>query len=231
MYNLISEVNEILLKKRDMDDLKYINKEYKKSTDLVDKIQLDYFKIIPAPPKNSSNKTLLELEELSRITHDISPKDIRLIYMVDRDPLDLFSQAINFNMPVNIFKEIYWGYLDKIISDLKHFYNRPRPAQLAKILNIDLHVRETKTHDTPAYPSGHSAYAYLAAYIFSEHYPEHKRKFFDIADLCGYARMLQGVHYRSDIEASKQLVSKIYKSLKKINNQDKLNLILANKEK
>jgi len=42
----------------------------------------------------------------------------------------------------------------------------------------------------------------LIAEILSDIYPEHKTAFYEAAGLVGKARVLQGVHYPSDNEAS-----------------------------
>ena len=49
----------------------------------------------------------------------------------------------------------------------------PRPGQaeedqLADLLDYNINVTESRTHHTPAYPSGHTVYAALGAYLFSE---------------------------------------------------------------
>jgi hypothetical protein len=44
-------------------------------------------------------------------------------------------------------------------------------------------------------------YAYLAAHVFSEKYPEYTKNFFELAKQAGIARILQGVHYPSDNKA------------------------------
>jgi hypothetical protein len=102
---------------------------------------------------------------------------------------------------------------------LKYLYNRPRPEQLAPYHNLDINVVFTETHHTPSYPSGHTIYSELAAHIVSEEYPEYKKDFFTISNYCGLARILQGVHYASDNEASKIALSKLYPLLKELENE------------
>tara|TARA_B100002019_G_C21274915_1_gene604880 strand:+ start:10088 stop:10786 length:699 start_codon:yes stop_codon:yes gene_type:complete len=222
-YKLLNQIDHVL-KASVPNDLTYeINTT--PISNLKDVLGFDYFKFIPAPPTNNSESTLLDLKELERITQELTPKQIKFIYAVDREPIDVFNDYLTqykAKVPVKIFKPLYEEYVKTIITDLKNFFNRPRPIQLAKILNIDIKVIETKTHQTPAYPSGHSAYAFLLAHVCADFYPNHKKELFELANQCGYARMLQGVHYRSDHNASKLLISKLYPKLKNLHNKLKL---------
>jgi acid phosphatase (class A) len=102
-----------------------------------------------------------------------------------------------------------------IIDHLKFYYNRPRPYQLSEHYSITINRIVTKTHKTPAYPSGHTMYAALVAEILSDKYPEHRKELNKLVDLCGKARELQGVHYPSDNEAAKKIIKTIYPELKK----------------
>lgn len=222
-YKLLDKIDKIL-KLAVPSDLRYSSNPGP-ITDLTKKINFDYFKFLPPPPKNNSESTLLDLKELESITQKLTPQQIKFVYTVDREPIDIFNEYLlphNCKVPVKIFKPLYNEYLKPIATNLKNFFNRPRPAQIANILDIDIKVIETKTHQTPSYPSGHSGYAFLLAHVCAELYPDHKRDLFLLADQCGYARMLQGVHYRSDHQASKLLVAKLYPKFKNIDNQFKL---------
>ena len=45
-------------------------------------------------------------------------------------------------------------------------------------------------------------------------YPEHTSKFYELINLAGRARVLQGVHYPSDNDASMIIASVLYEDLK-----------------
>ena len=105
---------------------------------------------------------------------------------------------------------LYYPNIAPLVSTLKYFYNRARPLQLANYYDVNIKLIYTKSHHTPAYPSGHTMYAELAAYIASETYPEYRYDFFKLSKYCGLARILQGVHYPSDNKASLIAVKKLY---------------------
>ena len=54
----------------------------------------------------------------------------------------------------------------------------------------------------------------MVAHILSDTYPDYKKDFFKLAKYCGLARILQGVHYPSDNEASIIAVNKLYPKIK-----------------
>tara|TARA_R110000737_G_scaffold347568_1_gene379363 strand:- start:172 stop:516 length:345 start_codon:yes stop_codon:yes gene_type:complete len=101
-----------------------------------------------------------------------------------------------------------------VIENLKYKFNRPRPYQLAPLYNININIIETNSHKRPAYPSGHTAYAALGAYILSAKYPQYSSEFFSQVSTAGMARMLQGVHYPSDNEASMVISAAIWENIR-----------------
>ena len=72
----------------------------------------------------------------------------------------------------------------------------------------------TETIHTPSYPSGHSAYAAICAYLLAAMYPEHSSHFFGHVGEVSMARMKQGVHYPSDTEASMVITGAIWEDIR-----------------
>lgn len=179
---------------------------------------IDLFNIVDKPYTNSSKNVLNELETIAKSTHNRSKSDLDLIYTVDEDPLILFRELaddLSIDFSENLFHHMYRASVLHIINHLKLFYNRARPFQLAEKLNININRIITKTHHTASYPSGHTMYAALASEILINDYPEHKNKFDDVTKQVGLARVLQGVHYPSDNQASIKIMKTIFPDLKK----------------
>ncbi len=101
------------------------------------------------------------------------------------------------------------------MNALKNYCNRPRPEQLAPYHNIKLDILYTDTHHTPAYPSGHAMYGALAAHLLSDRYPQYRTQFFELAKYCGYAIILQGVHYPSDNKVAFKATEVLFNSMKR----------------
>jgi acid phosphatase (class A) len=90
---------------------------------------------------------------------------------------------------------------EAVISDpLKTHYNRPRPF----LFDTTLHPVCRIDNDT-AYPSGHSLSGYLLAYTLAEIVPEKSQEILNRADDYAHNRLICGVHYRSDTEASRRV--------------------------
>jgi len=219
MTKLIKKVNDQI----NIDKIIYVdNFEYKNSRytsmDFPEVGNIDLFKIVSGPSKNSSEETKKELEYLQSITKNRSNADLDLIYSIDDDPMHIFKKVISkyeLDFPVRFFTTVYYTSVIAIVDHLKFYYNRPRPYQLAEHYNISINRIITKTHKTPAYPSGHTMYAALISEILSDKYPQYTKEFTNLVDLCGKARELQGVHYPSDNTVAKTIINTIYPEIKK----------------
>jgi len=197
-----------------INDIKYTDdiKKFKISK----LVTIHWDKVLASPPKNNSETTKKELEYLSGLTKSVTSKDLDLIYAVDKDSKFLYIDVLdrlNLDFPHEDFKRV-WNIVSPVIQNIKYIYNRPRPIQLAQIYNISLKEIKTPSITTPAYPSGHSSYAAVAAYILAAKYPEHSGKFFDKVGIVSKARMMQGVHYPSDTEASMIITGAIWENIR-----------------
>ena len=74
----------------------------------------------------------------------------------------------------------------------------------------DIAILDSKTVDTPSYPSGHAFQAYYLAGVLGDRYPEKRDIFKRIARRCDEVRVTAGIHYPSDGEFSKRLVNYIF---------------------
>lgn len=188
----------------------------KKSFKVPEVVTIGWDNVLADPPFNDSDTTKKELLYISKLTESLSSSEIDLVKMVDEDPNLLYHKTLakhGLEFPEDIFKKS-WAIMTPVIKNLKYKFNRPRPYQLAPLYNIDIKVMETKTHKTPAYPSGHTAYAALGAYVLSAKYPEYSSEFFSQVSSAGMARMLQGVHYPSDNEAAMIISGAIWENIR-----------------
>ena len=210
--NIISKINKSLAER--IDSIVYTTD--KKTFKVSNQLTIDWANVLPEPPKNSSKETKKELKYLADITENLSISQKNLVYLVDKEPLDLYNDILrrhDLKMPREIFNKV-WRMTEPVIMNLKHKFNRPRPEQLAKFYGLNINVTETKTHQTPAYPSGHTAYCAMGAYILSDLYPEHSSEFFGKIGDAGFARCLQGVHYPSDNEAGMVITGAVWQNIR-----------------
>ena len=181
-----------------------------------DKVTIGWKNILPMPPENTSDFTIQELVQISKMTENLTSNEMDLVKMVDDNPSHVFSKLIKEHGLKDHSEEFKrtWAITKPIIMNLKWKFNRPRPHQLGEAYGIKIKVIQTGTHNTPAYPSGHSAWAAMMGYILAEHYPEHSSEIFDKIDLAGKARVLQGVHYPSDNDASMVITGALWQDIK-----------------
>jgi len=200
--------------KQKIDSMVY--KDKKESMKIDSLVTINWGDVISAPPSNSSGTTKRELEYLQRITSNVDDRGKKLIKLVDKESLDLFepiARKYGLELPKDYIRQM-WDIVWPVIYNLKFKFNRPRPEQLAPVYGLKVNVIETETHQTPAYPSGHTSYAALIANILSDKYPRRRDLFFRQARIAGYARCTQGVHYPSDNEAAMKITYALWCNLK-----------------
>ncbi len=181
-----------------------------------DKVTIGWKTVLPEPPANNSKATMSELIVMSKMTEALTSAQLDLVMMVDDDPNHVFarmSKKYGFKNHDKEFEKA-WTITKPIIMNLKWKFNRPRPYQLAEAYGIKLKVVETDTHHTPSYPSGHTAWAAMMGYILAEYYPEHSSQIFQNINVAGMGRVLQGVHYPSDNDASMIITGAIWQDIK-----------------
>ena len=217
--NIIKGINKAL--SAEIDSITYTKPPTKDAIERMQKplnmVTVDWENVLPEPPKNSSDITHRELELISEVTKELSEEEYNLVIEVDKDPNNVFMGLLKkhgLQFPKEKFDEFFFSQVDPVVTKLKYKYKRARPSQLAKKYRIDIKVIETETHDTPAYPSGHTAYAAFAGSMLATLYPEHTSEFYELINLAGTARILQGVHYPSDNDASMVIASVLYEDLK-----------------
>ncbi len=180
-------------------------------------ISIDWRNVLPEPPKNNSEVTRQELMELSKLTKNRTQEQLELVMAVDKKVDDIFIEYLekaNLSFPQKIVDKLYNTIFYPIFMNLKWQYNRPRPYQLGPLLGIEIDYIETKTHHTPAYPSGHTAYGAMLASFLSEIYPSHSSNFYNLANVVGLARKLQGVHYESDNSSAMVIAGAIWEDVR-----------------
>jgi acid phosphatase (class A) len=179
---------------------------------------IDWKKILPPPPANDSDITKREILQVSSLTDKLSYADRLLVYQIDDDANSLLYKYIieqNISFSIDYFRSIY-RIIRPILLNIKYFYNRPRPYDLAPYYNIPINIISTETHHTPAYPSGHTVYTSLACEIIRKQYPnnaEINNSLDNIVNTTARCRMMQGVHYNSDNEGSIKLANILYNFL------------------
>jgi len=165
-------------------------------------------------PKNESDKTNKELKYLKRLKNN---KDLVMSSDDIIGRFKVYFNEKNIDYPKLLVKDLISGSKNFIMK-LKHFYNRPRPKQIAKKIDIDLNCSNIKSAKTPSYPSGHTAQSLLIANVLGDLYPKHKDNLLRIAEEISKSRMVAKVHFPSDVKFGKKIGISLYKQYKKNGN-------------
>lgn len=204
-----------LLKFEEIDNLGYYTGySYLPVADVID---FDWKNLLEAPSTNTSKTTISELAKVSTLSNNRSDSDLKLVKTIDQNPDMYFMELCDeykVKYPLDSIQEFY-NIIKPVILNIKGFWNRPRPTQLAKYYNMSIDVFVTDTHHTASYPSGHTVYSSLVASIIKYHYPViDSRKLNILVANTAKARVLQGVHFPSDNQASLILTEKLFNKLK-----------------
>jgi acid phosphatase (class A) len=184
------------------------------------RIPLDEIKL-PACPANSSRQTRAEIDYLLRLEEQRTEEEgKRALYfapfgysttMKTSDPEFPANQANLFYVGRSIgtwfnAKSLpltaalvgrIWRDASYHVWSLKFKYARIRPWV------IDPKVKNLENANWAAFPSGHSSYSHILAYLYSELAPEFSDVFLTDARNIAHSREIIGVHYPSDSEAGR----------------------------
>lgn len=161
---------------------------------------------LPKPPEN-----LAEVRLVVQAVESASPTDISQYKNCDKDASYYVKKVMEAN---NLFYDNkVVEYIEEqcvpIIRHYKNYYNRPRPYQVAAYHNIDLKRFKTGTSKTPSYPSGHTVQPLMVAFHYAKKYPQVSAEMLKGAQICGYGRVIAGLHYPSDYKSGIMLATKL----------------------
>lgn len=161
---------------------------------------------LPKPPEN-----LAEVRLVVQAVESASPTDISQYKNCDKDASYYVKKVMEAN---NLFYDNkVVEYIEEqcvpVIRHYKNYYNRPRPYQVAAYHNIDLKRFKTGTSKTPSYPSGHAVQPLMVAFHYAKKYPQVSAEMLKGAQICGYGRVIAGLHYPSDYKSGIMLATKL----------------------
>jgi len=220
MKNIINQISEQI--KNDIENLKYSDEKstFEKVPFMAD---TEWKTLLKPPPSNRSASTQKDILEICSMTSRRTKSEVDLVMKIDRKVEAIFLPSLNslkLEYPKDLVKD-FWNVYYPIVSNIKNHFNRPRTWQLAPKYGMVIDILISESAQTPSYPSGHSAYAYIIEHILSEMYPLHRTLFSSLAEKVGWARKMQGVHYQTDIDAARKLTKIVYPKIKQYLKEEK----------
>ena len=166
------------------------------------------FEILPAPPANESARTKSELARLHHLEDIRTPAEVEQAAWDDKNEnVFLFKTVFGETFDAEHLPALA-AFAKRVRADeglntnvAKDGFHRPRPYNFDKTLHP---VCATKTKDD-SYPSGHATSGYLLALTLIDLIPERRDDILARADNFARNRLVCGVHYPSDVQASKLL--------------------------
>jgi len=187
-----------------------------RATYYIDPQSLHLDLILSPPPAGNSATVAAELTELHHIEAIRTPVQIAQAQADDHEE-DIFvfktvlgpgftaeAFPITASLSAHVRKDE-----SAASSPLKTMYRRPRPYQIDGTLHPVCPLNPEPT----SYPSGHSLSGYLLAFTLVQLVPEKRQQIFDRAEEYVHNRLICGVHYASDTEASRRVAYAIFGSL------------------
>lgn len=170
--------------------------------------QLDPSLILPNPPADHTPAGDAELAEVHRLQDARTPADVAHAQADDvQEDIFIYRTVIgeNFvaeNLPQTALLSAHLHSDESLIGNVpKKYFQKLRP------FNFDSTVKpvcKTKSNrDDYGYPSGHALTGYLEALALIRILPEKRDAILARADDYAHSRVVCGVHYPSDIAASK----------------------------
>jgi acid phosphatase (class A) len=172
--------------------------------------------VLPLPPPQDSSKVKNELDELHQIEKERTATQIAAAQADDLEQdififNDVFGKGFDAaNLPITASISAHIHSDEGIASSsLKTSYARPRPYQIDSTLHPVCKI----TKEPNSYPSGHALSGYLLAYTLVHIVPEMREQILKRADAYAHNRLICGVHYPTDIEASRTLAAVMFGSM------------------
>jgi acid phosphatase (class A) len=169
--------------------------------------------LLPPPPAVDSAANKAELAELHRIEQARTP-ELAAKAKADEDEEDMFVFrsvfGANFTagtLPLTAALGVHVKNEEGVIGgQLKLHFQRPRPYQS----DTTLHPACGVGAKPDSYPSGHGLTGYLEAFTLAEIAPEKRAEILARADDYAHNRLVCGVHYGSDVEASRRVAYAVF---------------------
>ena len=165
------------------------------------------------PPGNNTFDAMQEIKDLKKIP-------LNKKFVKDYDNIEAAFKKTAKEQGLDYDDKIARKLIVKsapVILKLKKHFDRPRPKELAKGMNIKIKDIEMDSMKTPSYPSGHTAQGFLIAKVLGDKYPKAKAAFAKTAENISYSRNVARAHYKSDSKMGEKLANAMYKH---VNNKE-----------
>ena len=176
---------------------------------------LDFRALVPPPPSPGSTGALADATAVHQAEKHRSPEQVKEVQRDDREEsMFAFADVLGpgfraSDLPLTAALSQHLRAESSVINPgLKIAFDRPRPF-----------VNDATVHPvcemprTNSYPSGHAMVGYLEAFALAQMLPERSEAILHRAAGYAHNRVVCGVHYPTDVEASRTIALALYGAL------------------
>jgi hypothetical protein len=170
-------------------------------------------------PKNSSEATKEELNQIADNIEILKKSETHLKWyrIYDRGFRSYFleglkKEGVEENEAVELINSIMED-VKPLLAKLKYYFQRPRPYQLAEYYKLKLFPFESRSADSPSFPSGHAFQGKIITEVLGNRYPNLYANMQKVLDDICYSRVYMGLHYQSDIDVAIFCAEKVLSDL------------------
>lgn len=164
----------------------------------------NFNKILKLSPSNNSVITKNDISTILDKMSNVSQEDILFAEAAEEDFTELFIVLVRdrgFHIPRKNIDYII-NQTDPLLFSLKDKINRPRPAQLAYYMGIELFPLIHSDANSAAFPSGHTLDSKNVCRYLCLKFPSISKELMDLQYKISQSRIYTGLHYPSDEEVS-----------------------------
>jgi acid phosphatase (class A) len=166
--------------------------------------QVSLYELLSPPPAPDSEAQKRDVQSVLQAQETRTDEQIKMAQADVKVSVFRFADVMgpNFkpeNLPVTakLFNQVTSDE-GQIVETAKERFNRPRPF----VVRQDIHPVINQPANA-SYPSGHAAFAYVAAIILAQMAPEKSAALFERAAIYSQNRIIAGVHFPTDIETGR----------------------------
>lgn len=163
--------------------------------------RVDLASLLPPPPTAGSDADRADLAAVLALQRSRSQAQLDLAKADTEASVFRFADAAGKDFDAArlphtaLLFERMTRSIGAVVGPVKDHWNRPRPF----LASDDVHP--TSRPDGSAYPSGHAVLARLYAIVLADLLPQKRREIFARGDQFAQGRLVNGVHYPTDVEA------------------------------
>ncbi len=163
--------------------------------------RIDLASLLPPPPAAGSDADRADLAAVLALQQSRSEAQLALAKADAEASVFRFADAVGQDFDAKhlphtaLLFERLTRSISAVVGPAKDHWNRPRPF----VVSSDVHP--TSRPDGSTYPSGHAVLARLYAIVLADLLPKKRREIFARGDRFAQGRLVNGVHYPTDVEA------------------------------